>query len=72
VILRLCAWTLEPHGITTYLQRLAETFHVFYTKHRVVTEDVASSAARLTLVKATRQVLANGLSILGVAAPRRM
>ena len=72
VVLRLCAQALEPHGITTYLQRLAETFHVFYTKHRVITEDVGRSTARLMLVKATRQVLANGLEILGVNAPRRM
>ena len=72
VVLRLCAQALEPHGLTTYLQRLAETFHVFYTKHRVISEDRGRSAARLLLVLATRQVLANGLGMLGVSAPRRM
>jgi arginyl-tRNA synthetase len=72
VILRLCAQALEPHGITVYLQKAAETFHVFYTKHRVISDDLARSAARLALIQAARQVLANGLGILGVSAPRRM
>ena len=72
VILRLSAAALEPHGVTVYLRRLAESFHVFYTKHRVITEDRRMSAARLTLITATRHVLANGLSLLGVSAPRRM
>jgi len=67
-----CARALEPHGLTSYLQRLAERFHVFYTKHRVVTEDVPRSLARLATVRATRQVLANGLGLVGVSAPRRM
>jgi arginyl-tRNA synthetase len=72
IMLRLCAAALEPHGLTVYLRRLAETFHVFYTKHRVISEHAALSAARLALVQATRHVLANGLGILGVSAPRRM
>ena len=72
IVLRMCAATLEPHGITTYLRRLAETFHVFYTKHRVIGDDARRSAARLILVRATQQILANGLGLLGVSAPRRM
>ena len=72
IILRICAISLEPHGITVYLRKLAESFHVFYTKHRVITEDARRSAARLQLIQATRQVFANGLSLLGVSAPRRM
>ncbi len=72
VMLRLSAQAMEPHGITTYLRRLAEQFHVFYTKHRVITDDAALSAARLVLVRGARQVLANGLGLLGVSAPRRM
>ena len=67
-----CAQSLEPHGLTGYLRRLAEHFHVFYAKHRVISEDVALSRARLELVHATRWVLANGLGVLGVSAPRRM
>ena len=72
IILRICAISLEPHGITVYLRKLAECFHVFYTKHRVITENAGRSAARLALIRATRQVFANGLGILGVSAPRRM
>ncbi len=72
IILRLCAAALEPQGITVYLRKLAESFHVFYTKHRVITDDARLSAARLALIRATQHVLANGLGILGVSAPRRM
>ncbi len=72
IALRICAASLEPHGITGYLRKLAETFHAFYDKHRVISEDVKLSAARLALVQATRQVLANGLGLLGVTAPKRM
>ena len=72
IVLRLCTASLEPHGLTGYLRRLAESFHVFYTKHRVISDDRRRSAARLALVRATRQVFANGLGILGVSAPVRM
>ena len=72
IVLRICAVSLEPHGVTTYLRRLAGSFHLFYTKHRVISDDRRLSAARLALVEAVRQVLANGLDILGITAPRRM
>jgi len=72
IVLQVCAAALEPQGLTVYLRKLAETFHVFYTKHRVISEDTALSAARLALVQATRHVLANGLGILGISAPCRM
>ncbi len=72
MVLHICAVSREPHGLTTYLRRLAEAFHVFYTKHRVIGEDRGQSIARLALVRATRQVLANGLGVLGVSAPQRM
>jgi DNA polymerase-3 subunit gamma/tau len=58
--------------LTGYLRRLAEHFNVFYTQHRVISDDSALTAARLALVRATQQVLANGLGILGVNAPIRM
>lgn len=62
----------EPHRLTNYLQELAAIFHHFYQKHRVVTEDVPLSKARLLLCKATQIVFANGLKILGITAPERM
>ena len=72
MVLAMCAQALEPHGVTVYLQRLAECFHVLYTKHRVIGEDAALSRARLALIRATRGVIANGLGVLGVSAPARM
>ncbi len=62
----------EPHRLTNYLQDLAGIFHHFYQKHRVVTDNVPLSQARLLLCQATRVVFANGLKILGITAPERM
>lgn len=62
----------EPHRVTHFLLDLARTFHSYYNKHRVVTEDAARTARRLELVCAVQQVLANGLGLLGIAAPERM
>lgn len=72
IVLRLCAQALEPHGLTGYLQRLSESFHFFYTKCRVISQNAPRTDARLALVRATRQVLANGLGVLGVSTPQRM
>lgn len=66
------AETLEPHRITFYLMGLAELFHAYYHDNRVLTEDATIKKARLFLVEAVRQVVANGLRILGVSAPSRM
>jgi arginyl-tRNA synthetase len=62
----------EPHRIPTYLTRVAESFHRFYHHHRVVSEDRDLSVARLLLCQGVRQVIANGLTLLGVSAPDRM
>ena len=59
-----------PHAIVGYLQGLAAHAHAWYNKFRVLNEP--EEAARLVLVRAVRQVLANGLSIIGVSAPDRM
>ncbi len=72
MVLRMCALAFEPHGVTLYLRKLAESFHVFYTKHRVIGEDAALSASRAALIRATQQVFANGLGVLGISAPNRM
>jgi arginyl-tRNA synthetase len=63
---------LEPHRITFYLMGLAELFHAYYHDNRVLIEDARVKKARLYLVEAVRQVVANGLKILGVSAPNRM
>lgn len=63
---------LEPHRITYYLMDLAAVFHAYYNKHRVLTDDARLSRGRLCLVLAVRQVICNGLTLLGVAAPEKM
>ena len=62
----------EPQRVPTYLAQVAGAFHQFYHVHRVVTDDAELSRARLLLAGATRQVIANGLGLLGVSAPERM
>jgi arginyl-tRNA synthetase len=71
-VVRGAARAREPHRIPTYLARTAESFHRFYHVHRVVTDDRARSEARLLLCLAARQVVRNGLDLLGVSAPERM
>ena len=60
----------EPHRITGYLEGLARLAHGWYHKYRVLGEP--EEAARLVLARAVKQVLANGLSLLGIRAPERM
>ena len=67
-----CGQSMEPQTLTTYLQKLAATFHKFYTLQRVITKDRELSRARLDLVRAVRIVMANGLNLLGISAPERM
>lgn len=62
----------EPHRITFYLQEIASMFHPYYHKHRVVSDDLEITKARLALCKAIQIVLKHGLKILGVKAPERM
>lgn len=64
---------LEPHALAQYLRDLAYAFHTFYNAQPIlVADDAALRDARLTLAVATRQVLANGLDLLGVNAPEVM
>lgn len=64
------AETLEPHRIAGYLEDLARIAHGWYHKYRVLGEP--EERARLVLAAAVRQVLANGLALLGITAPDRM
>ncbi|MDA3877783.1 MAG: arginine--tRNA ligase [Halothiobacillus sp.] len=64
---------LEPHQLVHYLRDLAQDFHAYYNAHAfLLAEDAALRDARLNLIEATRQVLANGLVLLGVGAPEEM
>jgi arginyl-tRNA synthetase len=78
---RLAAWPevvegaaaeLAPHQVAFYLKDLAADFHGYYNAERVLVDDAATREARLALLLATRQVLRNGLALLGVSAPERM
>jgi arginyl-tRNA synthetase len=63
---------LAPHALAFYLRDLAGDFHTFYNADRVLVDDPALKLARLALLLATRQVLENGLKVIGVSAPAKM
>jgi arginyl-tRNA synthetase len=63
---------LAPHAVAFYLRDLAGDFHAFYNADRVLVDDEAVKRARLALLAATRQVLRNGLAVIGVSAPQKM
>ncbi|MEL7045304.1 MAG: arginine--tRNA ligase, partial [Pseudomonadota bacterium] len=62
----------EPQQIATYLRDLAGEFHAYYNAHKVIIDDAELRAARLALSEGVRQVIANGLALLGVGAPESM
>lgn len=67
------AQRLEPHDIANYLRDVASELHSFYNAHKVLDQTTPPvSLARLALLEATRQVIANGLALLGVSAPESM
>jgi len=69
-VVRRAAAAYEPHRITGYLEGLARIAHAWYHKYRVLGEP--EETARLVLARAVQQVLANGLTLLGIRAPERM
>jgi arginyl-tRNA synthetase len=62
----------EPHQLTHYLRDLATQFHSYYNSHKFIIDDDNLMQARLVLINATKQVLHNGLNLLGVNAPESM
>ena len=71
-VVEAAAQTLEPHAIAQYLRELAYAFHTCYHAQPILVDDADVRDARLALSVATRQVLANGLGLLGVGAPESM
>lgn len=63
---------LEPHQLAYYLRELANDLHSYNNAHKWLVDDADLRTARLSLVVATRQVIANGLALLGVSAPEDM
>ena len=66
------AANLEPHLIAGWLRELANAFHTYYNAHQFLVDDADLRNARLALSVATRQVLKNGLNLLGLGAPESM
>ncbi|UZD66677.1 arginine--tRNA ligase [Marinobacter sp. AN1] len=71
-LIRNAAATREPHHLTHYLRELAGQFHTYYNAHKALVDDVELRDARLTLYLAVRQVIANGLDLLGISSPEEM
>ena len=71
-LVRQAASDLSPHLVAFWLRDCASDFHAWYNAERVLVDDEGLKLARLRLADATRQVIANGLQLLGVSAPERM
>jgi arginyl-tRNA synthetase len=71
-VLAHAAQELAPHEVAFYLRGLAAAFHSWYAAERFLVDDAALARARMALLAATRQVLRNGLAVLGVGAPESM
>jgi arginyl-tRNA synthetase len=71
-VLAIAARDFAPHGVTTFLTELAGRFHAWYNAERFLVDDHEIRNARLVLAMAVRQVIANGLAVIGVTAPERM
>ncbi|MFQ5548083.1 MAG: arginine--tRNA ligase [Woeseia sp.] len=70
--IELAAGNRAPQHLVHYLQDLARDFHTYYNAHTFIVDDENLRNARLALIAATRQVIANGLGLLGVSAPDSM
>ncbi|MCX4188659.1 arginine--tRNA ligase [Methylophaga sp. OBS4] len=71
-MLETAALNHTPHLLAHYLTDVARDFHTYYNAHQFIVDDVELSQARLTLVAAVRQVIANALGVMGVSAPESM
>ena len=71
-VVRIAAGDFAPHLLAEFALDLSRSFHAYYDKHRILTDDEGLSQARLALLNAMQTVLRNGLDILGMAAPTEM
>ncbi|MEQ1558933.1 MAG: arginine--tRNA ligase, partial [Methyloglobulus sp.] len=71
-MLERAALTHEPHQLILYLRELANAFHTYYNAHQFLVEDASLRNARINLVCAVKQVLANGLTLLNINTPESM
>jgi arginyl-tRNA synthetase len=71
-VIMAAATQFEPHILTNYLRDLATDFHAYYNTHQFIVEDEHLRNARLALIAATKQILVNGLTLVGVSTPESM
>ncbi|GAA0700258.1 arginyl-tRNA synthetase [Dyella sp. SG562] len=71
-VVEAAAGNLEPHLIAQYLRDLAGALHSYYHEHKWIVDDAGLRNARITLAVAARQVIRNGLDLLGLSAPEKM
>ena len=71
-ILEFAALKHMPHILAHFLTDLASSFHTYYNAHDFIIDNIELSQARLTLIVAVRQVIANGLTIMGISTPESM
>jgi arginyl-tRNA synthetase len=71
-VVEMAALQRAPHALVHYLRELATDFHTYYNAHQFLVEDAGLRDARLTLIQGLRQVVRNGLGLLGVSAPEAM
>ena len=61
-----------PHLITNYVYELANLFHLFYSKNRIITEDKEVTNENIIIIKCVKQTIWNALDLIGVIPPERM
>ena len=71
-VIEMAALQRAPHAMVHYLRELANDFHTYYNAHQFLVDDAELRDARLTLIQGLRQVVRNGLGLLGVSAPEAM
>jgi arginyl-tRNA synthetase len=71
-VVEMAALQRAPHALVHYLRELANDFHTYYNAHQFLVDDAELRDARLTLIQGLRQVVRNGLGLLGVSAPEAM
>ncbi len=71
-LLEKAALNYEPHQLIHYLRALANDFHTYYNAHQFLVDNVSLRNARLNLITAIKQVLSNGLTLLGIHSPEAM
>ena len=71
-IIERSASKLEPHTICYYLKDLASIFHSYYNDEKIITDDGNLLQSKLLLINSVRQVIKNGLGVLGIQAPESM